>query len=134
MERASLVIKKVILPVLGVGGAFITQALLYKKASCRAKPVTTATIEPEKMFAGVPLSDLNEVAKRVYHGLSCSIDKWGYLVFHCKSKRGHQLFHNQMMLDATGKLISLSGHYPGESWSSADEFAKIANELFTFKK
>ena len=134
MERAALVIKKSILPTLGVAGAVIAQALLIKKSTEHAKPAAAVVIEPENMFAGVPLSELNEVAKRVYHGLSCSIDKWGYLVFHCKSKRGHQLFHNQMTLDAAGKLISLSGHYPGETWSSADEFAKMANELFTFKK
>jgi len=39
-----------------------------------------------------------------------------------------------MTLDEAGKLINLGGHYPGQWWSGADEFAKKANEIFTFKK
>ncbi len=80
------------------------------------------------------MSKLNELAKQVYHGMSCTIDQWGFLIFHSKSNRGHQLFHTQMTLDEAGKLINLGGHYLGQWWSSADEFAKRANELFIFKK
>lgn len=88
----------------------------------------------EETFGGITLSKLDKLAKEIYHGLSCSIDKWGFLVFNSKSKRGHQTFHTQMTLDETGRLINLGGHYPGQWWSSADEFVKKANELFTFKK
>lgn len=80
------------------------------------------------------MSKLNELAKQVYHGMSCTIDQWGFLIFHSKSNRGHQLFYTQMKLDEAGKLINLGGHYLGQWWSSADEFAKRANELFIFKK
>ena len=74
------------------------------------------------------------MAKQIYHGLYCTIDQWGFLVFHYKSNRGHQTFHAQMTLDDAGKLVNLGGHYPGQWWSGADEFAKKANELFQFKK
>ena len=127
-------IKKILLPIAGIGGAILTGVLLKKKPSETVKVATTVVPEPKELFAGVPLSKLNELAKEVYHGIKCTVDQWGFLVFHCKSKRGHQTFHTQMSLNHDGKLISLGGHYPGEWWSSADEFAKRANELFTFKK
>ena len=131
-------IKKFVIPVVGVG-ALLTGILLKRKsisnvtniASNAASKVIT---EHEKTFGGVPLSKLNELAKEIYHGLSCSIDQWGFLVFHSKSNRGHQTFHTQMVLDEAGKLLNLGGHYPGQLWSSAGEFAKKASELFAFKK
>ena len=127
-------IKKIIIPVVGVG-ALLTTILLKKNSVSDVTNFASETVtESEKAFAGIPLSKLNELAKKVYHGLSCTIDQCGFLVFHSKSNRGHQTFHTQMTLDETGKLINLGGHYPGQWWSSADEFAKKANELFTFKK
>ena len=127
-------IKKIIIPVVGVG-ALLTTILLKKNSVSDVTNFASETVtESEKAFAGIPLSKLNELAKKVYHGLSCTIDQYGFLVFHSKSNRGHQTFHTQMTLDETGKLINLGGHYPGQLWSSADEFAKKANELFTFKK
>jgi hypothetical protein len=127
-------IKKIVIPVVGVG-ALLTSILLKKKlVSDVTNVVSEAVTEPEKAFGGIQLSKLNELAKEVYHGLSCTIDQSGFLVFHSKSNRGHQTFHIQMALDEAGKLINLGGHYPGQWWSSADEFAKKANELFTFKK
>lgn len=127
-------IKKIIIPVVGVG-AVLTKILLKKNlASDVTNVISEAVTEPEKAFGGIQLSKLNELAKEVYHGLSCTIDQYGFLVFHSKSNRGHQTFHLQMTLDEAGKLINLGGHYPGQWWSSADEFAKKANELFTFKK
>lgn len=127
-------IKKIVIPVVGVG-ALLTGILLKKNlVSDVTNVVSEALTEPEKAFGGIPLSRFNELAKEVYHGLSCTIDQCGFLVFHSKSNRGHQMFHIQMTLDEAGKLINLGGHYHGQLWSSADEFAKKANELFTFKK
>lgn len=88
----------------------------------------------EELFAGVPLSELNDLAKQIYHGIDCSVDKWGFLIFNYKSNRGNITNHVQMGLNEAGKLISHGCHYPGQIWSSADEFAKRANELFKFKK
>lgn len=128
-------VKKVALTILSVGGTIVTALLLKNRGNPKTNDVTEKTIaEPEKVFSGIPLSKLTELAKQIYHGLYCSIDQWGFLVFHHKSNRGHQTFHTQMTLDETGKLINLGGHYPGQLWSSADEFAKKANELFEFKK
>lgn len=122
-------IKKSVNPAVGIG------ALLKRNSISDVTNVASKVIiEPEKAFCGVPLSKLNELAKQIYHGLSCTIDQCGFLVFHSKSNRGHQTSHTQMELDQTGKLLNLGGHYPGQWWSSADEFAKKANELFAFKK
>lgn len=126
--------KKIVLSVVGVG-ALLTGILLKRKSVSSVTNVTSKVITgPEKTFSGVPLSKLNELAKQVYHGLSCTIDQWGFLVFHSRSNRGHQVFNTQMELNEAGKLINLGGHYPGQWWSSADEFAERANELFIFKK
>lgn len=88
-------------------------------------------VPPERTFGGVPLSELNKLAKEISHGLYCNIDKGGFLIFHYKSNRGHQIFHVQMNI-GDGRLVSLGGHYPGQCWSGADEFAKRANEMFHF--
>jgi hypothetical protein len=128
-------VRKIILPVVGLG-AVIGCLLLKMNLSSNdvAKVASKVTTEPEKTFEGIPLSKLTELAKEMYHGLSCTIDKWGFLVFHHKSNRGRQTFHPQMTLDDVGKLINLGGHYPGQLSSTADEFAKRANEMFEFKK
>ncbi len=128
-------LKKVVFTVVGIGGTILTGVLLKKGTSSNAvKVVQEIMPEPEKCFSGVPLSKLTELAKQIYHGLYCAIDQWGFLVFHYKSNRGHQIFHTQMTLDEAGKLVNLGGHYPGQWWSGADEFAKRANEVFKFKK
>lgn len=129
--------KKVVGTVIGIG-TFIGGALLLKNHKSNSVPVhkVTAQIieEPEILFAGISLEKLNELAKQIHHGLNCTIDQWGFLVFNHKSNRGHQTFHTQMSINDAGKLINLGGHYPGQWWSNADEFAKRANELFKFKK
>ena len=106
----------------------------YAELHIPIKVLQEAIPEPEQYYKGVPLSKLDELAKQIYHGLHCTIDQWGFLVFHYKSNRGHTILHPQMTLDEAGKLINLGGHYPGQWWSGADEFAKKANEIFTFKK
>jgi len=126
--------KKVVLTVAGIGGTILTGVLLKKSVSPSTVKVAREVIpEPEELFNGVPLSKLTELAKQIYHGLYCTIDKYGFLVFHHKSNRGHQTFHTQMVLDEVGKLKNLGGHYPGQWWSGADEFVKRANEIFKFK-
>lgn len=127
-------LKRIILTATGIGGTILTGVLIRKRSSSRTINVAQKVVPtPEKCFNGVPLSKLIELAKQIYHGLYCSIDQWGFLVFHYKSNRGHQTFHTQMTLDETGKLINLGGHYPGQLRSGADEFAKRANEMFKFK-
>lgn len=127
-------LKRIILTATGIGGTILTGVLIRKRSSSRTINVAQKVVPtPEKCFNGVPLSKLTELAKQIYHGLYCSIDQWGFLVFHYKSNRGHQTFHTQMTLDETGKLINLGGHYPGQLRSGADEFAKRANEMFKFK-
>ena len=103
-------------------------------SSTAAKVMAEAVTEPEKVFAGIPLSKLSDLAKQCYHGISCTIDQWGFLVFNHKSNRGHKTLHAQMMIDEAGKLINLGGHYPGQWWSSADAFAELANKTLEFKK
>lgn len=127
-------IKKFVIPVVGVSALLTTILLKKDSVSDVTKFTSEAVTEPEKEFAGIPLSKLSELAKEVYHGLTCTIDQYGFLVFHSKSNRGHQTFQTQMKLDEAGKLINLGGHYPGQWRSSADEFAQKANALFTFKK
>ena len=125
---------KHIIPIIGVLGTITTLFILKGSNSQVVKSSTQITPKPEKLFAGVPISQLTKLAKKVSHGLYCTIDQWGFLVFHSKSNRGHQTFHTQMTLDETGKLINLGGHYPGQWCSSADEFVKQANEIFKFRK
>lgn len=96
--------------------------------------VTTAPIEEaEETYGGVPLSKLNVLAKNVYHGLKVTVDQYGFLVFHYTSNSGKTKFDSQIELSEDNKLVSLGGHYPGQWYSSADDFVKKANELFTFE-
>ena len=132
-EVITIKIKNVIATIAGLIGT-ATAICLLKNSTKTTSISPKSTVEPEKLFAGIPLSKLSELAKQIHHGLYCTIDQWGFLVFHSKSNRGHQTFHTQMTLDETGKLINLGGHYPGQWWSSADEFAKKANEVFKFQK
>ena len=130
-------IKKIVIPVIGVG-IVITGILLRGNSKAMpdaAKAAFKTAIEPDVTFGGIPLLKLNELSKEIYHGIKCTIDKWGFLVFHYKSKRGHQTFYSQMKIDDANKLVNMfNGHYQGQWWSSADEFVKRANELFSFKK
>ncbi len=96
-----------------------------------AETITDEIVEPT--YFGVSMAKLNELAKEVYHGLYCTEDG-GFLIFHCKSNRGHQTFHYQLSIDEEGLIAYLGGNYPGQCWSSADIFAKRANERFTFNK
>lgn len=95
---------------------------------------TKAVEEPEATFGGIPLSELNKVAEGIYHGLKVTIDEYGFLVFHYKSKSGKTIYHQQIKMNELNKLVNLGGHYPNQWWSTADEFVKKANELFLFKK
>lgn len=130
-------IKKVLIPIAGIGSAIVGALLLKnnsKTASKVAKVAIEAVKEPEPLFGGVPLSQLSDLAKQCYHGISCTVDPWGFLIFHHKSNRGHQTFHTQMMIDDAGKLVNLGGHYPGQWKSTADTFAEMVNETFKLKK
>ena len=67
---------KHIIPIIGVLGAITTLFALKGSNSQAVKSSTPVTPEPEKLFAGVPLSKLTELAKKVCHGLYCTIDQW----------------------------------------------------------
>lgn len=92
--------------------------------------VTKVVEEPEELFDGITLSELSELAKQCYHGIKCTIDKYGFLVFHSTSNSGKTNFHTQIKLDETGKLINLGGHYPGQWKSSGDTFAELFNKKY----
>lgn len=66
--------------------------------------------------------------------MKVTIDEYGFLVFHYKSKSGKTTYHQQIEMNEFGKLINLGGYYSNQWWSTADEFVKKANELFLFKK
>ena len=85
-------------------------------------------------FGGVLLSELNDLAKTICHGIGATIDEYGFLVFHYTYKSSKTKLHSQIKVNETGKLINLfSGVHNNQWWSSADEFVKKANEMFTFK-
>lgn len=108
---------------------------LFKSSAATKKLITpVAKVVQEEPFGGVPLSKFNELANQCYHGISCTVDQWGFLVFHSKSNRGNQTFHTQMTIDGAGKLINLGGHYPGQWKSSADDFAELVNKTLKLKK
>lgn len=102
------------------------------KVTNTARMVEVAIKEPT--FGGVPLAKLSELARQCYHGLGCSIDEWGFLLFHYKSNRGHQRYQVQMMINDAGKLVNLGGHYPGQRRSTADVFADMVNTTFELHK
>ena len=88
----------------------------------------------EPTFGGVPLSELNELAKSVPRGVRVTIDNTcGALVFHHLSSRGKTLT-SQIFTDEFGKLVNYGVHYPGQWKSAADYFVEAANERFTFKR
>ncbi len=68
-------------------------SILISSKTAQQKPGRSegeqAPITPEKTFGGVPLSKLSELVKKIYHGLYCSIDQGGFLIFHYKSNRGN---------------------------------------------
>ena len=130
-------LKKIVIPMLGIG-ATITSILLLKSNSKMASNMIKGTSETlkevEKTFGGVSLSELNELAKTIYHGVKVTVDQYGYLIFHYTSNSRKTAFDSQIYIDEFGKLVSLGGHYPGQWRSSADVFVKKANELFSFQK
>ncbi len=97
-----------------------------------AAEVTKKVIEPS--YAGIPLSKYDEIAKSIPRGIKCVFDQYGYPVFHYRSNRGHQTFHQQMHWDSSGKMMYLGGHFPGQIWSAADEFAKRVTALINGTK
>lgn len=125
-------IKKWLLPIAGALGVVAVALKMKPKEIVNIPNVIVP--EPEELFHGVPLSKLNQLAKEVYHGVRCSVDKSGFLWFHFRSKRGHQTLHTQMYVDEAGKLVGWVHHFPGEIRSSADDFIQKANELFHFGK
>lgn len=119
---------------LGYVGYKYIPARFWKPIAKPAKKVVEEVVvpkEPVVKYMGVPLSELDALAKEMYHGIGCSIDKWGNLIFIHKSNRGHQTFRAMMVVE-DGIMKQCMGHYPGQWWSTADEFAKQASGRFNF--
>lgn len=60
------------------------------------------------MFFGIPISEIDEIAKSCYHGVGVKADDH-FLYFLFKSNRGHQTFSSQMSVGPDGKLMPLFG-------------------------
>lgn len=127
-------IKKTVITVLGISGTLVTGLLLKNEMSKETVDIVKKAITPEKMFGGVPLSKLNDIAKTIDPRNYCTIDKWGFLVLHYKSNRGRQTFTTQLDLDNAKKLFNLNGgpSFPGQRYSHAGEFVKRVNETIQF--
>ena len=125
--------KKIISGILGLGGIIVSGILFTKGRSGNVVKEVKDVLEEVK-FGGVPLSELNEIAKSVDSRDYCTIDQFGLLVLHYKSNRGHQNFQTQLDLDEAHKLFNLNGGpvFPGQRWSHASEFVKRVNEKIKF--
>ncbi len=88
--------------------------------------ICNAIVEkPEKLFHGVPVKKLDEIAKSCYHGVGVYISHDGYLYYRFKSNRGHQTFESQMSV-GNGKIAPLFG----SNYRSIDEFLeKVRNSV-----
>lgn len=96
---------------------------------------TWAPFEQEQFWHGVPLSELNELAKRTYRGEYVTIDKYGFLVFHYSSKSRKTSLSAQCELDENGYLKRVPhNYYPGQCRDSADEFVELVNEQIIFRQ
>lgn len=96
----------------------------------------TAIEKPKDiLYHGVPMSELDKLAKEVWHGERVSIDNSNFLNFRYKSNRGHQHFVSQFEIDDNGNLAKIMDRYfPGQVRTTADAFLEEANKRFTFKK
>ncbi|MBQ4090582.1 MAG: hypothetical protein IJC56_12005 [Clostridia bacterium] len=117
----------------------VVPTVIYAKSKISNKNVIKQSVPnaqpaPVVMFHGVPLSELSELAKEIYHGISCAIDKSGFLIYKFRTNSGKTCDSVQITLDETGVLKNLGRRYPGQIWSSADAFIKKANEVFKFTK
>ena len=120
--------------VLGYVGYKFIPARFWKSFAKPARKMAEEAVvpkEPVVKYMGVPLTELDALAKEMYHGIGCTIDKYGNLIFVHKSNRGHQTFRAMMVVE-NGVMKNTMGHYPGQWWSSADEFAKQASGRFNF--
>lgn len=91
------------------------------------------TFEGE-MWHGVPLIELNNLAKTIYRGRSVGVDKYGFLVFNYLSNSKKTPLSAQCELDEAGRLVRLPhNYYPGQWYDSADDFVEEANWQFLFR-
>ena len=90
-------------------------------------PTIPNTPKSEEMFHGVPVSELDAIAKECYHGLGVRISKDGYLYFDFKSNRGHQTNSAQMSVGG-GKI----GPLFGSNSQAIDEFLEKVRERVKF--
>lgn len=87
----------------------------------------------EKLFGGVPLESLNEIAQSGRAGGYVTIigEK---LYYHYKSGRGHQTFNAEFCIK-NGKLNPMTfGSYPGQRSFPDRIFMDLVNSKFTFEE
>jgi hypothetical protein len=81
----------------------------------------------ELLYYGVPVSELDAIAKSCYHGVGVKVSGH-YLWYIYKSNRGHETFRLQMDVSKNGVLVPLFGH----NHFSVDQFLeKTAHITFT---
>lgn len=130
-------IKKIGISIVGVAGVVGAIVIGNKNPKTTTEVIKKAakTVKgKEDYFGGIPLSEFNMIAKQCYHGIKCTVDQWGFLVFHHKSNRGHQTIRVQMKMNDSGELVNLGGYYPGQWKSTADDFVELVNNSLNLKK
>ncbi|MEK3992812.1 hypothetical protein [Robertmurraya sp. FSL R5-0851] len=110
--KMSKMIKPLIIPVAGIlGYALIKRKKSSSVVSDIAQAVSDSTNNPEKTFAGLNESELNELAKNTSRGLRAVIVD-NVLEYWFKSRSGKQTATAKIELDSAGKpIITFNPHY-----------------------
>ena len=86
----------------------------------------------EKSWHGVPLNELNNLAKCIYHVEYVKVDQYDFLVIYYTSNSGKTTFGVQCEIE-NGKLVRKThNYYPGQWRDAADRFIDEVNKCFTF--
>lgn len=130
-------VKKVITTVLSLGGMIGLGILCKNRVSPKVIENTVEAVKEVK-YKNIPLSDLQEIAKKVHYKNELMLDPNSNLKLLYKSNRGHQTNVAIFGVDKmTKKLVPINGGctlaYPGQRYSHADKFLRTANELFDFE-
>lgn len=88
----------------------------------------------EREFNGITESELDEIAKSLWRGISASIDNEGNVIFVGTSRSGKARFTYIMEVDDAGFLHRPPvAYYPGQWKDAADEFAHRVNEVLRMR-
>lgn len=93
-----------------------------------------APIPKADSFGGIPMSELNELARSINTDNYCHVDQYGFLIIDYKSNRGHRTYSAQIEVGENGKLCNIFGGpwFDGQNSSGATEFVRKANEVYNF--